>query len=47
MHVHRYAEKVFVFVPQRVKLEPIKKPDFLLILLFYAFLGGIMEKFLP
>lgn len=47
VHVHRYAEKVFVFVPQRVKLEPIKKPDFLLILLFYAFLGGIMEKFLP
>lgn len=34
MHVHWYVEKVFAFMPQRGKSDPIKKLDFFLILLF-------------
>lgn len=38
MRVHRCAEKIFVFVPQWGKLDPIKKLDCFLILLFLLFL---------
>jgi len=45
MHVHRNVEKLFMFVPWRGKLDPIKELHFLFFKsYFFVVLGGIMEK---
>lgn len=45
MHVHRYAEKLFVFVPQRCNLDLIKELEFFFNPNFLVFLVTSWKNF--